>query len=502
MKLTHRDLRTLGASLGHTGFQRTGICAGFNSSFMLAVLAEDEASFYQRLALLATYKDTPEKLGKDIKAAQNNASEKRCEKDRQLLDIIVFFDLIALYLKPANYKNCFPDQRYVTQNDLQKIFAISKPALLKHSNLEILLDKNYSFTKETLTSFFTHLAESIGKTQGPVSIYLSSFEHTTHLTFISQSSCWRYVDINDFSTYPDNDNYFRDMDTDTLVTSVFDSFRNDSCVIFNTTVASITREKKLEKNLQTLDLLFPIGMQQLALNTNKNINLLHLCCQRAALKDIKAILKFDIDGNQQATDDGVTPFFLACQVGNANIIEEFLNSKHHIDINLSIKNKRSPFHFACYLGHNDVVKLLLSTPSLLAKTLDIDGHTPLLFACTSRHTVENQTLFKRLLNHDNDLTQPNNNDETALDIAFSQNNQAAISELLQKAKLKNYKPRKIMSPETMEKAKNWALDHPEFKLIDYLYQQEISTKKRHCFFDTHEDTKTKKTRTSDKVFLI
>ena len=58
-----------------------------------------------------------------------------------------------------------------------------------------------------------------------------------------------------------------------------------------------------------------------------------------------------------------TPFYLACFSGNLEIAS-YLYSLG-VNINIQSKLKRCPLSKACYLGHVDTVKFLLSKPEII-----------------------------------------------------------------------------------------------------------------------------------------
>ena len=173
MKLTHSHLTHLGTLLGYKDLEK-GLCAGFTGMWMQAVFAKDEKTFYKRLDFIATYGNDLSKLVEDIKKIQETQNKNLNEHDLLVLDVLSFFDGIQLYLHSWNNRSYFPDSRFVPQEELDAIFPLVKSIALEQNDLEILLDKDYTFTEESLIQFFDELAKLSSQTPSPTPISLTS----------------------------------------------------------------------------------------------------------------------------------------------------------------------------------------------------------------------------------------------------------------------------------------------------------------------------------------
>ena len=76
----------------------------------------------------------------------------------------------------------------------------------------------------------------------------------------------------------------------------------------------------------------------------------------------------------------------------------------------------TPLHAACFQGHLEVVRLLVSQPGIELNTLDIDGHTPLMVAVEGGH----ETTVRLLLEKGADPKVKNSKGRMASDIAREQ----------------------------------------------------------------------------------
>ncbi len=226
--------------------------------------------------------------------------------------------------------------------------------------------------------------------------------------------------------------------------------------------------------------------------TNSGYTALHEACLFGNLSVVQELLKHNPDVNAML-NDGTTPLFLACQNGHADVAQVLLQyganidfakldtdanllitplsiaaQNGHIDviqvllqfINTVNNDSYTPLHVFCIYGQVNAVKELLELNPNIDSTTN-DGRTALLMACGSNATYGNHDLFKLLIKNGAALTHKNTSNQTALDIAFIKNNEAAITELLTAAHKNSFSDDTIMSPETIPLAMAWKKAHPE-----------------------------------------
>ena len=82
--------------------------------------------------------------------------------------------------------------------------------------------------------------------------------------------------------------------------------------------------------------------------------------------------------------------FQACEDGETKIVQLLLEHLNSDESGLNIKDKYglTPFMWACYFGHKDVVKLLLDHPERIElNARDNGGWTAFIWACQKGHKM-------------------------------------------------------------------------------------------------------------------
>ena len=431
MKLTHSDLIALGAKLNYKGLG-DGLCAGFSGMWLQAVLAEDEQTFYERLDLISSYKQQFPELAEELKRAQSKKKQDLNLLDKELLDILGFFDGILLYQSPSQHHSHLPSSPRVNQDDLSTIFSVTKPLVLEKEQTKTLLNKNHSFSKASLICFFLDLKSILSQISYPAPMRLSSLNHAVCLKYNTAKLCWSFVDINVFQSFSSEDQYYHELTTTSLVDTVFTSFNTEEYAVFNILLVACHGDDKTKEELSALNFKYPFNPNQLHLDS-KGFSVLHLACMGGHTNDVIELLKpqSKMDVNQNKTNT-VTPIYLACQNGHTDIVKELLKHLHPIDINQQTISGVTPFYIACQEGHTDIVKELLKH----LKPIDINsdnnncnnGGTPFHIACQKGHTNIVIELLKPQYNID--INRAMNKGTTPLILACANGHVEIVQELL------------------------------------------------------------------------
>ncbi len=461
LKLTHTDIHAFGTLLGYKKFKK-GICGGFTGMLIQAALSDDKPSVYQRLSFIASYDNNLSKIVEEIKQVQQKKYQDLDTREIHLLNLLPYYDGMQLYHNPEGNSPYFLGENRVSQLDHSIIFTLVKSLYLNKNKLGQLLDKDYCFTKEALFKYLEDLEQVLNQVSYPLPISLGSFNHKVYLEYDKQIAKWEYVDTNDFKRYLGEESYVRVLDTKALVSSLFESFKTTSYVVFNTNIDSIYQDEDFKAKFNAFDKKYPIGQEQTNHDDNQ-YNLLHFACRSGNMDRVKALLKLKMDVHEKnkkgdssieivysqkhlpiiqellkpeynidfnkPLKKGATIFYLACQHGLFDIVKELLKPHYKVDFNKQTQAGETAFFVACGFNHVEIVKELLKPEYKVeinkSKECDI---TPFHIACAQGYIEITKELLKS--EHQVDCNAMTQKGETGFFMACSLNRIEIVKELI------------------------------------------------------------------------
>jgi hypothetical protein len=361
-KITHIDLCSLAQTLG---YQRMGdgLCHGFSLMLAQALLAQDETTLYSRLHFIAKYhaKDKNfSSLIRDIAQVKQRAKthKKLTDEEQQLLDVIAFFDGIALYQNPIDNLEVF-NQPYVGQHNIEPIYNMTYPKRLGNVTLAKPFNRNFVFNKKQLKQFLTEFSCVLDKSKYTVPIILSGANHTVHFSLkelVRCESCtWDYVDINNFG-YEATPDYFLTQTTDEITDSIFRSLSKDGHhVILHIDVLASAEDTEFIHACSKFSDGFHIHPADVHKYDGGN-NLLHMACRYGDLLLIRQLCRLGVK-LEQVNSTGRTPLELACIHNHLEAVKLLLEKGCKSDE--MDATGYTILHKACLLGQHNILKHLL-----------------------------------------------------------------------------------------------------------------------------------------------
>ncbi|MFJ1268258.1 ankyrin repeat domain-containing protein [Legionella lytica] len=157
---------------------------------------------------------------------------------------------------------------------------------------------------------------------------------------------------------------------------------------------------------------------------------------------------------------GETPLYIACEYECHDIVL-LLIAREDILVDQGNMDGVTPLCLISFVGRVDIAETLLQKANINHPSYS--GNTPFHYACASPDSPENPLMIQLLLNRGASLTMQNEEEQTALDIAFEWNNEIAISMLLEFTLENGLAPDKVMSLDTFETRAPWlAENYPAF----------------------------------------
>jgi ankyrin repeat protein len=335
-----------------------------------------------------------------------------------ILEIVVFFDGIKLFLLPYEHQSVF-NKGFVSQIDFETIYPLVAPKILENEEIEVVFRSSYAFDKASLQAYLSDLKNVIKESQQVLPMLINSSSHTVCLWYDKLTEKWAYVDTNDFARYPDNGSYTRELNDDELASSLLESFSSNSYTAFS--IEIIEKKRNENRNIRNkLQQISPSPAEQAVRYDSHNAGLFYIACGNGDLGIVKELLKCSkgnsrsplVDINHPLNGDFFTPLLVACQNGHIDVVKILL--EHGVDINKASITQDTPLTMACDCGRQDITRLLLEHipvlsnkegqrlfeivcrkgyPDLLRELLDnskvnsdmIDSNQLLLTACKNGH---------------------------------------------------------------------------------------------------------------------
>ena len=229
------------------GYPVGGVCFGLTHKWIEAVILgpQEEQKYLDRLQLIANYHAASWKLArrhpqqtvtKDL-ITQINAAKKKAmnrelltEIDMQFLEVLAFFDGVALFQISENYSDVFKvEVKQADVNDVEQ-FAQSKMAETEQQSMECYYSVPRIFDLKTLSAYFAALEKMTGLEKDQLIIGLGSDKHRIGLKYDQKSSRWELFDANKLPPI------VLSSDQDQLASHIMSALKDDNITAFSFSV--------------------------------------------------------------------------------------------------------------------------------------------------------------------------------------------------------------------------------------------------------------------------
>jgi ankyrin repeat protein len=383
LSMVHSSMQVLWNNLGYSTIH--GCCHGFSLKWLEACFLGEEALLDTRVKkivlgsgeLMDKIQQVKEKKGKNL-----------TKEDHELLDILAFYDGLALYHVPHRYTDLF--KASYNQGAVEHIshFAASDK-MIDRGGLEEIYSEPVIYTeleiKDYLDKLGAILALTDGLAQEPIGILFSSSTHAIATTYVPGVG-WQLMDINQ---YPSES--FCLEDTLTIAKKLVAGFKQVTG--FKQHVKSPYIAFNVSLITAGLDPRRPQLKEQFDLFKKSHVLSKDMACRRGGVglawiaasyghANVIAELKENGADLNEVNDDGMTPTYVAAQNGHVHVLIElkkggaYLNKANNIGL--------TPAYIAARQGHADVIVALKMGGADLNKASN-EGETPAFTAADQGH---------------------------------------------------------------------------------------------------------------------
>jgi hypothetical protein len=304
----HRRLLELGNNLGYPG-KGLGFCHSFAIRWLEAVFLKQEQLFKDRFKLIV---DTPKEilLGK-IKNAP--------PYDRELLDILAFYDSLSLFHRPEDFPFLFGN-KYLSQHELEIISKIaSSDNILEKGGLTGVYSECLLFSEGEISSYLDDLEQRLKSVKGekPIGFLLSNKTHVVAMVY-QPGEGWYYRNINQDSLSSEH------YSSSGIANSIIKGFSDDpsnpqSYSAFNIMLVLTRNDARintLKESLQIFKKTHSITQETASRQTDEN--LVYIASMMGDVDLLKTLVVYGFDLNKKV--NGITPAYIAAQNGHTEAL--------------------------------------------------------------------------------------------------------------------------------------------------------------------------------------
>jgi ankyrin repeat protein len=346
---------------------QNGMCYGIGHMAMHAILANDVATFNERVVKIRTI--DPEALQSDI--ASKSAAEKQ---DRA--DILAFCDGICLYHHPKEYSQFI--EHKVTKQDARIIAKEIAPVDLVKNEGEIVQvgSSTTAFGSYELKAYFEKMGEAFQNAPAPVAISLIANNHDICLGYIPDKKEWCLFDINMPPARMINN---VEQLTEAVRESLSASNDHHICLtsqVYTTELHQPSVEQCMAQIQKETASITEVTETKACVVTESGKTWIEEAACQGDLKTVKALLQHNINVNS-ADERGVTALIIAAQNGHTDVVQLLLDNG--ADVQKAAVDGKTALHQASFNGNTGIIKILIENGAD-ANSLTDNGISALTFA--------------------------------------------------------------------------------------------------------------------------
>ncbi|MDF1827557.1 MAG: hypothetical protein P1U39_04710 [Legionellaceae bacterium] len=202
MPSAHQALVTLAKKLGYTEDER-GLCHGTTLRCLEAYLLGEQDTFIARINKI----NNTNNLDGLIRNVQEKVKrhEGLTDDERELLDILAFYDSLFLYHAPSFHQKLF--NQSLSQSHVDEVSHLaSSERIREKGGLSTLYSAPNCFTDQELKNYLSDIQaiitdEAFNAPQANIGMIISSSSHSMGLFYQAKNHTWTLMDINQWPPF-------------------------------------------------------------------------------------------------------------------------------------------------------------------------------------------------------------------------------------------------------------------------------------------------------------
>lgn len=291
-------------------------------------------------AKIANYKATG-----DFKSAR--------ELNQLMIDILAFFDGVALYQSPAQFKHVLNHSPTDALTQFNSSEVTSVVGIVSNDKTPKQLATTIgAYTKSELTQYFNLLKNNFTDYNFSLSILAKS--HFINVNYNTNDKCWYFTDANDLPTK-------KIKDTEELSNIIFKNFRETDRLVMRNEFSVSTQNYKEKINkfatIKELDSWKNLHDPSKKTSTDdKSMQLFYAVSIPNNQEQLKSLIRNGADVNYKVSHKSI--LHEACICGNLENVITLL--EEGADINITTDEGLDILHVACISGALNIVEYLLN----------------------------------------------------------------------------------------------------------------------------------------------
>ena len=353
-----------------------GMCVGFGSMGMQAILAGQFKVLQKRMHVLHSYQTSEDVINAIQEANQARQSQQiLSSKQKSLLSLQPFFDGVCLYHLPEKFPDLFVSSFLQQQ---KKVLPLTLPQKLeldekcsdptKEGNVEKIRTFSGVYSRQELIDYLTILYREFKSQTRPIAFMLENADHAITIGYDPKLRSLLFVNNDDVMAFGT---------IEKLADEILAAFKSpDKPIILATKIYNRKSQhtsvyhafKKCEAD-PLWKKIHEVTLQKAKWIDNTNTSWLYIAAEQGLSQQVQSLIENGALECSAPSHTGWTPLTCAADNGHIDVVKLLLENK--VDPNEKNQFGKTALHIAAKKGHVDIVRFLLARDEQFATVFQL-----------------------------------------------------------------------------------------------------------------------------------